>query len=227
VIEVNLVPGAARRGKRRSSRVKLALPTMGKLPQVDRFLGFVVAAWVRRAHLTEQLDGLVQDSVHYATVIKANERLRARRDSIAQKLNIIQEVDAGRYVWAHVLDEVSRALPEYTWITKLTTLGAEKPRGGAVRNTSAGGSEGEEPAAPAGPKAPSFRIEGFTGNNLALTEFMQELEASPFIRMVRLTSTEGVEQSGRFVHSFMLEAYYEEAPAEVLETVPLFKAEEE
>lgn len=220
MIEVNLLPGAARRPARRKSGgrgLSLPLPKLGKMPQLDRMTAFIVGAWViaplafawmflgarsQQAELAESIEVATQDSTRYAQIIAANAALTARRDTIAQKLSIIQQIDAGRYVWPHILDELSRALPEYTWLT-------------AVTQTSGG-------------PQPELQISGQTGNNLALTRYMTDLEASPFITGVRLASTNlmGGETAGQVLYEFILEARYQEPPADAIQTVPLLMGEE-
>ena len=106
-------------------------------------------------------------------------------------------------MWPHLLDEVARALPDYTWLTGIVQIGAARVH------------------------MPDFRIRGRSGNNFALTRFMENLEASPFIREVQLVTTEQVieQEDGmdgvRTVHDFTLEASYELPPPELIETVPL------
>lgn len=215
MIEVNLVPGATRPSRRRAA---LKLPSFkGGLGKLDPYLAAAVAAWIacpalvgfmfistqqRKTELALDLEKARQDSAHYALVIKANERLRARRDSIAAKLQLIQDIDANRYIWAHLLDEIGRVLPEHTWLMTISEL-----------------------ADTAG-HLPHFQIDGRTGNTFALTEFMKDLEASPFIHDVRLISTSIVKVEGKEVHSFTLQADYEVPPADVIQTVPIFKPEE-
>ncbi len=217
MIEVNLNPGATRRSsKRRAASLKLP-DFKGKL-KFDRVLALAIAAWVvgpallgwmffssqhQMSELTLDLEQARQDSAHYAVVLKANERLRARRDTIARKLQLIQDIDANRYIWAHILDEVSRTLPNYTWLITIAE----------VSDTTGG-------------KLPKFQIDGRTGNTFALTEFMKDLEASPFVRGVRLISTAIVKEQDKEVHSFSIQAQYETPPADAIQTVPLFKPEE-
>jgi type IV pilus assembly protein PilN len=219
LIEINLLPGAARKSGRRVRRLAPAfsLPSIGGLPPIDRGVAAVTACWVaglilvgymflglrgEAAELELALASARQDSTRYASVIATNRALEARRDSIVQKLEIIQDVDAGRFIWPHILDEVSRALPRFTWLVAVT------------QRTSS-------------PRTPGFSIEGRTGNTFALTEFMKDLEASPFLRGVRLTSTELVRDGDKQVHSFILEASFEEPAPEFIETVSLFASVEE
>ena len=60
----------------------------------------------------------------------------------------------------------------------------------------------------------------------ALTTFMENLEASPFLQGIQLISSEQVELSGgggeRLVYEFVLNATREVPPAGAVETVPLF-----
>lgn len=148
--------------------------------------------------LSLALDEAVQDSTRFADLIQRTEQLSAQQDSIAARVAVIQEIDEERYVWPHVLDEVARALPDYTWLNQLTQVSA----GGNLQ----------------------FRLTGQAGNNFAVAVFMEQLEASPFIRNVDLiTSEQTVAATGdQVVYSFDLEASYVQPPLEFLETVPLF-----
>jgi Tfp pilus assembly protein PilN len=216
LIQVNLLPG----GKKRSSKgpgLSFKLPSMGAFPTDSWVLGasavvIVVVALTAflyvttngsHGELTVSIRDAVADSTRYADLIQANDALTARRDSIAQRVNIIQEIDSDRFVWPHILDEVARALPDYTWVTELIQV-----RGG-------------DPL--------QIRIAGRAGNNFAVTQFMESLEASFFIRNVDLISTEQVVEGvgggvERIVNQFSFEAEFERPPVELLETIPLFDA---
>jgi len=43
------------------------------------------------------------------------------RDSLLYQINVIRQIDADRYIWPHVLDQATKALPPYTWITQMRT----------------------------------------------------------------------------------------------------------
>jgi Tfp pilus assembly protein PilN len=166
-------------------------------------LGIGAGGWLfldaadRRQELDLAVEQAVQDSARYSIIIKKLDGLRARQDTITEKLTLIQEIDAGRYIWPHLVDEVSRALPDYTWLTRIMATGED---GGQA----------------------SFQITGRTGNTFALTRFLKDLESSPFIRGVQLTGTEIVrDASERMVYQFVLTARYEEPPEELITTVPL------
>ena len=215
MIEVNLQPGGKKRGSRGPS-FSLKLPSIGGIGQDRWVLGssvVVLAAvivggylYMTTSNLQRDLEvQLVQaraDSLELADLIVQYDRLMARRDSIAQRVDIIQEIDGDRYVWPHIMDEVARALPDYTWLTDILQVSLTEEL--------------------------QFRIEGMAGNTFALTQFMENLEASLFIRNVRLIATEQVIQevsaggARRVVYRFQLEAAFDRPPAELLETIPLF-----
>lgn len=220
LIEMNLLPG----GKRGVARVKgrprkPAVPKFEGLREMIRadpwVIGVIALAALAALHVgftffTQSLslgrieDDLAiqrQDSVRYAEAIAAADSLEARRDTLQQKMSIIRTIDSDRFVWAHIMDDVSGALPDFTWLT-------------AMQQTSGSGSNIE------------FRIDGMTGLTAALTRFMRDLENSPFIRDVRLVSQEQIQQGQRLVHSFVLMARYQMPDSTVIVTEPIILAGE-
>lgn len=214
MLQVNLIPGGRSR-KRRSSG--FSLPSFSGLP--DRWIlaaGVIVVAalaagslmWVGtttdRSQLEVALEDAVRDSSRFADLIARTSGLTARRDSIFEKVGIIQEIDRDRYTWPHILDEVARALPDYTWLTEIVQV-QEVP----VR----------------------IQLSGRAGNIFAITVFMNQLQASPFFSQVRfLSSQESIESIGtsarQAVQEFRLELDFQPVPLEELETVPLFGVDE-
>jgi Tfp pilus assembly protein PilN len=216
VIKINLLPGTTRRAARRMPRLGLPAvrPQLKGFDKVDRWSAFIVTAWIvgplvvgwmfldtrsRMSDLDVAIEGARLDSARYAELRAANAMLLARQDTIAQKLEIIQEIDAGRFAWVHVMDEVSRSLPQYTWLVSVNPLSTQAPL-----------------------LAPRFSIEGRTGTTFALTEFMQNLEASPFLKTIRLVTTDQIREGESLIYSFTLEGEFQEPTPDVIETVPIF-----
>ena len=219
MIEVNLLPGGKKRrpakrgggGGGAGFLSKLSMPSLGSISLDAYTIGSVVVVvgslavlgwWYvglssQREEVRVELASAIQDSTNYADLIERNATLEARRDSVAQKVNIIQEIDALRYVWPHLLDEVARALPDFTWLTQVIQV--------SVAETV------------------DFQIRGLAGNNRAMTTFWRQLEESPFIRSVQLVESQQVLQSGgQTVYAFQLDCVYARPPLELLETIPLF-----
>lgn len=211
MIKVNLLPGGKKR-KGRSGGLSFSMPKLGGSFSDPWLLAMVAvpvvalaaSAWMwisvgqEEEEIQVALEAAVQDSIRFADVKEQTDLLLARADSVSQKVAIIQEIDEGRYVWPHVLDEVARALPEYTWLRGVSQVG--------------------------GATTPELRITGQAGNNIALTVFMDQLEASEFIRGVRLVGTTQtvIDNTQQVVYDFTLDAAYESPSLFMLETVPLF-----
>ena len=51
------------------------------------------------------------------SVLAAKAKAEATRDSLYQQVAIIKSIDDSRYLWPHLLEEISNALPQYTWLT--------------------------------------------------------------------------------------------------------------
>jgi Tfp pilus assembly protein PilN len=213
MIEINLLPGSTKRSRRGMPRLGAgASATRLKLPTVDRTFALIAGAWVlgiavtgwlhfgtaaRLDTLRTELQAAVRDSARYATLRSQGDSLKAQEGVIAQKMQVIQAIDAGRYVWPHIMDELSQALPPYIWLTGVTESGAN-----------------------AG--LPRLKLQGKAGNTFALTRFMDELEGSPFLHGVRLISSVQERLDTRTVHDFVLELGYSEPPPDAIRTVPLF-----
>lgn len=219
LIEMNLLPGGKRGVARKKTGPRPSIPKFEGLRQVIRgdpwtmlvvVVAIVAAAYlvftyttqsVKIGELEERLAQERQDSIRYAEAIAAADSLQARRDTLVQKARIIREIDTDRFVWAHILDQVSGALPDFTWLI-------------GMQQTSGAGSQIE------------FRIDGMTGATAALTRFMRDLEGSPFLRDVRLVSQEQMQQGQRLVHNFVLMARYQLPDSTSITTEPIILAGE-
>ena len=177
----------------------------------------------KRTELTAQVERETADSVRLARTISLMQQLQSRRDTIERKIDVIRSVDGQRYTWPHLLDEISRSVPPYTWLAKLTTTEDEEEAAPAAAPAPAGGDSAAAaaPAPPPVPVGPAFTIEGNTGSTQALTRLMKNLEASPMIHQVALVTSEQASQQGRTFLKFTLEARYETPDSALIETVPV------
>jgi len=123
-------------------------------------------------------------------------------------MSVIAAVDAERFVWPHVLDEVSRALPTYTWLRSIA------PSGAAAALSAEQIAAGELPVL-------GIRVIGVTVNLQALTQFMKQLEDSPFLANVTLAVSAVATVEGKEVTEFTLDLSYERPDPALLQTVPL------
>jgi Tfp pilus assembly protein PilN len=228
LIEINLLPsGATRRPAAAPRRAGggPSLPSLGADPRlagvgavaVLLLLGAGFWHWSsgqRMEELATEVEAQVADSVRLERAIALMRTLDTRRDTIDQKMDVIRQVDTRRYIWPHLMDEVSRATPPYLWLTRIAALDDD-----AGPPPAAGGDEAGAPRAQ--PRGPSFNVEGNAGSTEALTRFMRNLEASPMIRDVSLVTSKQETVLGRAVLRFTVEAKWENPDPAFIETVPL------
>ena len=253
MIEINLLPGSGKKSRGKSAGAginfgALASGIIGKvkdpwlvggLAAVILVVGGVgmlhVKQTARARMLTERQQKAVQDSTRYAAVLSEKRKAEAQRDSVLRQLNVIRSIDNNRFVWPHLLDEISRALPPYTWLTSVRQtsepvsaaarpVAAANTRGRpAARNAKPAPTKGAKPTVPPPPARDTikFQIVGNTADFQALTRFMRLLEASPFVEGVELSRTVLVLEQQREVTQFVLDARYEEPDTSLIRRVPL------
>src|SRR5947207_15017778 len=150
MIEINLLPGDAKKKKKAKATSGSGLKLEFHLGQwfsglagkiTDKYmLGAVGAAGVsgallvllfisqtaRGALLDARESKAVKDSAQYSAVLNAKARAEATRDSLYQQIAIIKSIDDSRYMWSHLMYEISNALPQYTWLVQIVQLSAPK-----------------------------------------------------------------------------------------------------
>jgi Tfp pilus assembly protein PilN len=214
MIEINLLPGAKRKRSAKGAGFKLPDVTQLLASIKEPWLVAAIAAWVlvlglgmpmyvKRSHavrdLQPQLDKAVRDSVQLASNIIRKKHLEQRRDSLLAEILVIRDIDRDRYVWPHLIDAITKALPDYTWLDDVAARAGE--------GDSTGGA--------------SFSITGKTASDQAVTRFMRNLEESPFIEGVQLVTTATVVEQGRDVTSFVINAHYQQPALSALTMEPL------
>jgi Tfp pilus assembly protein PilN len=238
MIEINLLPGSGKKsrstgfslsaiGGQAASRVKdpfMIAAAVSIVVAVGAVGSLHVAQTKRAEELTERERRAVQDSTRFVAVLRERNRAEAQRDSVRRQLDIIKSIDNDRFVWAHVMDEVSRALPPYTWLKSIVQTAVLAPPSPAPAPPPSAKGEKGKPAPPPPPPAPpalKFQIAGNTVDIQALTRFMKLLESSPFVKNVTIAKAELVTLEGKEVQEFLLEAEYERPDASVIATVPV------
>ncbi len=128
MLQINLLPGSKKSA--RGAGLAGSLGSLGSGVRDPWLLGAAASVVVavaavgllfsaqnaRAGEVAEKLDRAVRDSTRYSKVLDARRKLTTERDSVQRQLQIIRTIDENRYNWAHILDEVSRALPAYTWL---------------------------------------------------------------------------------------------------------------
>jgi len=246
MIHINLLPGA---NKKTASRQGIDLSALragftgmfrdrfliGASTAVVLSLGAVGYLYVAQGKQSAELDArrerAINDSTKYANLLKDRWHAEAVRDTLLRQVNLIKNLDEDRFIWAHVMDEVSRALPQYTWLTAVTFSGTPQGSTNVVAapaakvDTSAAAKkkhmapkrlETDVPRDPVG-----VRVSGHTVDIQALTRFMKDLEASPFLTNVQLDRSELALELNKEVTQFQLTIGYNRPDSTVVRRVPL------
>jgi Tfp pilus assembly protein PilN len=245
MIEINLLPGSGKKARGKSSGIALGGALSGIIAQVkDPYLMGAAAVVILAAVATVGLWGLqqstssrldrelqtaVQDSIRFGLMITERRKVLAQRDEVLGQLSMIKTIDDNRFTWPHIMDEVSRALPPYTWLTSMAQTSAipappgseppAPPAGAAPAPATPGVSP--QAAADTAPQRLTFRLIGQTVDIQALTRFMKDLEASPFIENIQLIKSVTIIVDNREVTEFQLDAAWETPDPAVIRTVPV------
>jgi Tfp pilus assembly protein PilN len=253
MIEINLLPGNGKKSRGRSgggpglSAILSGIFSKVKDPYLLSAVGSVVVAfaaiallWLtqsaRERSLVDKEQKAVQDSTRYATVVAEKRKAEAQRDSVLRQVNIIRAIDDDRFVWSHIMDEVSRVVPPYTWLvaiaqtSKVVSPAAapvpDDPNSPAGKAAAKAAKDTTKKDGPVGvdtaivKPALEFRIVGQTVDIQAMTRFMRFLESSPFIQNVRLAKSTPLMVENNQVTEFQLDAEYEIPDPAAIRRVP-------
>jgi len=232
MIEINLLPGKKKKAAT-GAGFKLALPDFqGLLATIKNPWLFVVSAAAiiviggglftfiaystRLRILNSRLADVQAEKRRFDAVIAQKRQSEKIRDSLVAEINVIRGIDADRYVWPHVLDQITKALPPYTWLTGISVAGG---------NNLAPGTPGAI-AAPGGVDStgvPQVRvwITGSTVDIQAYTTFLRQLAASPWLTDVTPAVTSTVVEADRPLTAFNVAVRYRVADSVYIRTVPL------
>ena len=224
MITINLKPG--------SKRSKGASPLAGTLARFkgvgekikDPFrlgalvvglgvIGFVAVAQLRAnaaiSDLEPKLEQARTENQRFRGFLGQKKRLEVVRDSIAAQIATIKSVDADRYIWPHILDEVARSVPSYTWLTDVQVISFTPP---PVTDST---------AAALPPPPVQVQINGRTVDIQGYTRLLRQLEDSPWLKDVTAVSAKTEVEQNRPVTAFVLRASFERPARPPVQNVAL------
>jgi len=243
MIEINLLPGTGSKKAARRPTVSFGSFASGLSGRLtDKFMiaavvgvalsvsatAFLYLSQQKRdADLQARVEKAVVDSTRYANFLKDRYHAEAVRDTLLRQVNIIKSIDEDRYVWPHIMDEISRALPQYTWLSMIALNGTPQGSSNVVatpKTTQKPEDKGKQPKR-IDTSIPvdqiGLRLSGRTVDIQALTRFMKDLEASPFLSNVQLEHSELALDQGKEVTQFQLTVAYTRPDTTVVRRVPL------
>lgn len=236
MIEINLLPGKRKKSGGGGGGGGFKLPDFkaflsqvkdpwlaGAVIVSGLLIGFVVFTLAvqatRVAALKSRYEEVLVEKRRFDVVIARKRQAERIRDSLANEINIIRGIDGDRYTWPHILDQVTKALPPYTWLTRIST---------ATPVPVPGGQPAPQPA-PGAPDSLGSRpvvvgIEGRTVDIQAYTTFLRQLANSPWFTDVQALQSNTVVESDRPVTAFSVTVRYRVADSVYLRTVPLVQS---
>jgi Tfp pilus assembly protein PilN len=217
MIEINLFPSA----KKKKAGAGLSLPDFGAMFSgfKDPLLLATIGVWIvvggvcaavwsfetaRLAQLEPQVLQVRTEARQFRTLLAQKRKLETLRDSLGTELDLIREIDRGRYVWPHIMEEVTKALPDFTWLVVLD----------AVRTPQNQGPDDAEIAV-------RFSLDGRTSDIQAFTRFQRQLANSPWLTNIVFGQTQQVIEEDRVVRAFRIEATFQEADSAFIRTTTI------
>jgi Tfp pilus assembly protein PilN len=227
MIEINLLPGKKRAAP--GTGFKLALPDFRGLIAsiknpwlllasaatalvVGGGLALFITNGARLRVLEARLAAVQVEKRRFDAVIAQKRQSERIRDSLVAEINMIRGIDADRYIWPHVLDQITKSLPPYTWLTGISY----QQQGGAQGYTG--------PADSAGVPSVRVWITGSTVDIQAYTTFLRQLAASPWFTDVTPATSQTVIEADRPVTAFNVSVRYKVADSVYIRTIPLVRS---
>lgn len=205
MIEVNLHPSGDKKRRKKGgalSGLSFEMPDFGDVRVLDSFRDdpwnvamlaafilvplVVLFLWFNQRSeaqdLQARLDEALADSARLAELTAVNDSLSERRAEIRSRVQVVRQLDQNRYVWPHLLDEIAAALPRDAWLD-------------AVKQQS---------------PLPDLQVQvmGIAGTPLVVTDYVRNLERSPYIGEVQIVGTSKQVDDGVATQSFTLNVSY-------------------
>lgn len=158
MIRINLLTVESGRPKRRK---RISIDLAQKVPIVCSFIlvgtGLLLGWWYwslqkDSARLAEEVIAAEQETVRLRTLIVQVQQFERQKSQLTQRVSLIETLRRGQSGPVHLLDEVSRSLPEMLWLTGITQ------------------------------QANDITVEGRCTNLTALSDFVVNLESSPYFK---------------------------------------------
>lgn len=180
MIRINLLPR-----EERVSAPRITLPKIGGSLLPMGVLGGAVVLIALTAVLERaKLAALRSDVAEIQEEVRAIQpqvdrvkRLTTQRQDLERRLDIIRQLDQGRFVSVRVMDNLSREVPKYLWLTE-------------VKQNDAG----------------QVSVKGMTFSNLIVADLMMAMEKNPMFANVDLIQTNKGKISDRDVTEFSIVA---------------------
>lgn len=186
MIRINLLAAEREKPKRRGGGLSLAqkLTIACSVVLVFTAVGIVWWFWYLQqegGRLDRDIAAAEQETLRLREVLSQVQKFETQRAQLQQRVALIEELRKGQTGPVHLLDEVSRALPDRLWLTQMY----EDKKDGALM------------------------VDGLTNSLTALSDFVANLEASGYFkRPVEIVSSQMQPQQGAELVRFTVKAMF-------------------
>jgi len=134
MIRINLLSQDRERPKRRQAATPVAFESGQKIAVAGTLILAVAAlgvAWwywsLRRdvTRLTDEITVAEQETTRLRSLIAQVNQFEERKAALQQRVTLIEQLRRGQSGPVHMLDQVSRAVPEMLWLTQMEQKGAD------------------------------------------------------------------------------------------------------
>jgi Tfp pilus assembly protein PilN len=124
MIRINLLSSERRQAKAAPRGLLLAqkMTVVGSLILILTALGIGWRYWAlgqQAANIERQLADARREEQRLGGILKQVQEFEARREVLQQRASLIDELRKGQAAPVHMVDQISRSLPEMTWLTEL------------------------------------------------------------------------------------------------------------
>jgi Tfp pilus assembly protein PilN len=211
VPRINLAPGKEQERAKSARGPRFQVERPSWLPTSPTFLAglgamvlLLVAVFLyfgEKRALAETTDAITEaeaDSARYQGIVARVRALETVQARLASRVEVMEQVVEGRFFWIDLMETLSLALPEYTWIEKVDQ---EELVGDQIR------------------------IAGGTFANAAVTDYMRGLESSGHLGGISLVGVSRVDKDDAQYQAFTLIATFEGFRATVIAAPDTTEAE--
>ena len=223
MIRINLLPGPKKRGgagagfslgglKGIVEQVKdpLLLGVAGSWAVGLLVVGFLyVTQTARLGALESRHTEIEAEARRFRALMVQKRRAEELRDSLVTELNAIRSIDADRYIWPHIFEEISKALPDFTWLVGIDHLAPSTAATAVTDSVS---------------PPVRFQVDGRTSDISAYTRFVRQLTNSPWIGNVEFGPAQSVIEDDRPITAFTITVTFRQADSAFIRTVPVLES---
>jgi len=134
MIRINLLSQEREKPKRRQASAPVAFESGQKIAVACTLILALTAlgvAWwywslrTEATQLTDEIASAEQETARLRSLIVQVNQFEERKAQLQQRVTLIEQLRSGQSGPVHMLDEVSRAVPEMLWLTQMELKGAD------------------------------------------------------------------------------------------------------